>query len=67
MEPNQLYRVGEGEQCVLIASPARASFTPHWRFKRPGIANKAQRKASRPFLEYSLPNARVSAVGPGVR
>ncbi|MBR1270287.1 DUF4385 family protein [Bradyrhizobium sp. AUGA SZCCT0222] len=42
--------MGESEQCVPICDSHKSELTTHWRFKRPAIANKAQRKVSRAFL-----------------
>lgn len=35
------YRVGKGEQGVLICEPYKSELTPHWRFKSPEIARES--------------------------
>jgi hypothetical protein len=34
----QLYRVGRGEQGVLLVEPYKSEILPHWRFKNPEVA-----------------------------
>ena len=42
------YRVGRGEQGVLICEPYKGELVPHWRFKTPEIAKKqAARRSTR--------------------
>ena len=36
----ELYRVGRGEQGVLICEPYKSELTKHWRFRTPDIAKK---------------------------
>jgi hypothetical protein len=36
-----LYRVGKGEQGVLLVEPYKSEILPHWRFKTPEIAQKS--------------------------
>ena len=46
-EQPELYRVGKGEQGVLLIEPYKSEILPHWRFKTPDIARKsASRKRS---------------------
>ena len=33
-----LYRVGKGEQEILMVEPYKSEILPHWRFKTPEIA-----------------------------
>src|SRR6201989_3438362 len=40
----KLYRVGKGEQGVLICEPYKSELTPYWRFKTPTIARRSARK-----------------------
>jgi hypothetical protein len=48
----ELYRVGKGEQGVLLVEPYKSEILPHWRFKTPAIARKSANKIYRLFLEY---------------
>jgi hypothetical protein len=51
-EHPELYRVGKGEQGVLICEPYKSELTPHWRFKSPEIARKSSRKIYQLFRAY---------------
>jgi hypothetical protein len=46
------YRVGRGEQGVLICEPYKSELTPHWRFRTPAIARKSARAIYRLFRAY---------------
>lgn len=46
------YRVGRGEQGVLIAEPYKSEILPHWRFRTPEIATKSAREIYGLFLAY---------------
>lgn len=46
------YRVGKGEQGVLIAEPYKSELLPLWRFKTPAIALTSSRALSRAFTGY---------------
>src|SRR5580765_1121057 len=46
------YRVGKGEQGVLICEPYKRELVPLWRFKTPEIAAKSSRAIYRKFLAY---------------
>ena len=46
------YRIGRGEQGVLIAEPYKSDILPHWRFKTPEIAEKSAKKIYAMFMEY---------------
>ena len=48
----ELYRVGKGEQGVLLVEPYKSEILPHWRFKTPVIARKSANKIYKMFLEY---------------
>jgi Domain of unknown function (DUF4385) len=48
----ELYRVGRGEQGVLICEPYKSALIPHWRFKSPAIARKSSRKIYELFRAY---------------
>ena len=47
-----LYRVGRGEQGVLLVEPYKSEILPHWRFKNPEIAGESSEKIYQMFLEY---------------
>ena len=48
----ELYRVGKGEQGVLICEPFKSEMTPHWRFKTPEIATESSAVLYSMFLDY---------------
>jgi hypothetical protein len=48
----ELYRVGKGEQGVLLVEPYKSEILPHWRFKTPDIAQESSTKIYQMFLEY---------------
>ncbi|HEX5941744.1 MAG TPA: DUF4385 domain-containing protein [Anaerolineales bacterium] len=48
----ELYRVGKGEQGVLLVEPYKSEILPHWRFKTPAIAQKSANKIYWMFLDY---------------
>ncbi len=48
----ELYRVGKGEQGVLLVEPYKSEILPHWRFKTPEIARESSAKIYKMFLEY---------------
>ena len=52
----ELYRVGKGEQGVLLVEPYKSEILPHWRFKTPDIARKSANKIYKMFLEYKKMN-----------
>jgi hypothetical protein len=51
-ERRELYRVGKGEQGVLLVEPYKSEILPHWRFKTVAEAKKSSRKIYRLFLAY---------------
>ncbi|GAA4470625.1 DUF4385 domain-containing protein [Nibrella saemangeumensis] len=51
-EHPELYRVGKGEQGVLLVEPYKSEILPHWRFKTPEIARESAEKIYQLFLEY---------------
>jgi hypothetical protein len=51
-EQPELYRVGKGEQGVLLVQPYKDEILPHWRFKTPEIARESSEKIYQLFLEY---------------
>lgn len=48
----ELYRVGKGEQGVLLVEPYKSEILPHWRFKTPDIARQSSEKIYEMFLNY---------------
>lgn len=48
----ELYRVGKGEQGVLICEPYKGEILPHWRFKTIDAANESAVKIHALFLDY---------------
>jgi hypothetical protein len=48
----ELYRVGKGEQGVLLVEPYKSEILPYWRFKTPEIARESSEKIYQLFLEY---------------
>ena len=48
----ELYRVGKGEQGVLLVEPYKSEILPYWRFKTPEIARRSANRIYRMFLEY---------------
>ncbi|WP_080147275.1 DUF4385 domain-containing protein [Marinilactibacillus piezotolerans] len=51
-EQPELYRVGRGEQGVLMVEPYKGEILPHWRFKTPEIAKKSSEKIYQIYLDY---------------
>ncbi|MEH2291684.1 DUF4385 domain-containing protein [Nostoc sp.] len=48
----ELYRVGKGEQGVLLVEPYKSEILPYWRFKTPDIARESSEKIYEMFLAY---------------
>lgn len=46
------YRIGRGEQGVLLAEPYKSELLPHWRFRTPEIAEESSRKLYSMYGEY---------------
>lgn len=57
----ELYRVGRGEQGVLIAEPYKSELLPLWRFKTPEIARESAKALWKAFVAY-----RRAGEGPGM-
>ena len=55
------YRVGKGEQGVLICEPYKSEIVPYWRFKNPGEAINSSQKIFSIFLHYLNNNEFVGA------
>ncbi len=48
----ELYRIGKGEQGVLLVEPYKSEILRYWRFKTPEIAEESSAKIYELFLEY---------------
>ena len=57
----ELYRVGIGEQGVLLVEPYKSEILPHWRFATPEAASKSSQKIYAMFLAYLKNNDFVGA------
>lgn len=51
-EQPELYRVGRGEQGVLLVEPYKSEILQHWRFKTPEIAKESAEKIYHMYLDY---------------
>ncbi|UQB69838.1 DUF4385 domain-containing protein [Epilithonimonas zeae] len=57
----ELYKVGKGEQGVLICEPYKSEIDPYWRFKTELIAKESSQKIYLLFLEYLKNNDFIGA------
>ncbi|TSJ41051.1 DUF4385 domain-containing protein [Mucilaginibacter corticis] len=48
----ELYRVGKGEQGVLVCEPYKSEIGPHWRFRTPQIAKESSEQIFQLFESY---------------
>jgi hypothetical protein len=48
----ELYRIGKGEQGVLLVEPYKSEILPYWRFKTPEIAQQSANTIYELFLNY---------------
>ena len=48
----ELYRIGRGEQGVLLVQPYKSELLPHWRFRTEAIARESAEKIFAMFEEY---------------
>ena len=48
----ELYRVGIGEQGVLLVEPYKSELLPLWRFKTPAVARESSEAILKKFTEY---------------
>lgn len=48
----ELYKVGRGEQGVLLVEPYKSEILPYWRFKTPAISTESVEKIYELFEEY---------------
>ena len=46
------YKVGKGEQGVLLCEPYKSDILPHWRFRTPELAKKSSKTIYHLFLDY---------------
>ena len=51
-ETRKLYRIGRGEQGVLLVRPYTDDICAHWRFRTPDIAVKSSNKIFAMYLDY---------------
>lgn len=51
-ERPDLYRIGRGEQGVLMVEPYKSELLPHWRFKTPEIATASAEALTERFHAY---------------
>jgi hypothetical protein len=51
-----LYRVGRGEQGVLLVEPYKGEILPHWRFRTPDAARASSAKISELYEGYKAAN-----------
>ncbi len=47
-----LYRIGKGEQGVLLVEPYKSEILPHWKFRTPALARKSANAIYRLFRKY---------------
>ncbi len=50
------YRIGRGEQGVLMAEPYKSEILPHWKFRTPDIAQVSAEKIYELFENYRARN-----------
>lgn len=50
------YRIGRGEQGVLIAEPYKSEILPHWKFATPELAEASAQKIYQLFTGYKKQN-----------
>jgi hypothetical protein len=48
----ELYKVGRGEEGVLLVEPYKSELLPHWRFKTPDIAKASAAALHKQFKAY---------------
>lgn len=57
----ELYKVGKGEQGVLICEPYKSEIGKYWKFKTPEIATNSSSKIFELFISYLKSNDFVGA------
>lgn len=60
-EHPEQYRVGKGEQGVLICEPYKSEIGPYWRFKNEEIASESSEKIFDLFINYMEKNDFIGA------
>ena len=55
-EIRKLYRIGRGEQGVLLVRPYTDDICKHWKFKVPSIARKSAQKIYEMYADYKVKN-----------
>ena len=48
----ELYRIGKGEQGVMLIEPYKSQILPHWKFKSIADAKRSSKKIYSMFLSY---------------
>ena len=48
----ELYRIGKGEQGVLLVEPYKSELLPHWRFRTSDVAQESAEKLWAMFEDY---------------
>jgi hypothetical protein len=48
----ELYRIGRGEQGVLMVEPYKSEILPHWRFRTPEVARESAEAIYQLYLHY---------------
>ncbi len=51
-ERPELYRIGKGEQGVLLVEPYKSELLPHWRFRTPEVARESADRLYAMFEGY---------------
>jgi hypothetical protein len=51
-EHPELYRIGKGEQGVLLVQPYKSEILPYWKFKTPQDAKESSKKIYTLFKQY---------------
>ena len=57
----ELYRIGKGEQGVLLVRPYKSEILPYWKFKTEKIAKQSARSIYKLFQHYLKTNDFVGA------
>ena len=52
----ELYKVGRGEEGVLLVEPYKGEILPHWRFATPELARRSSQAIYALFLAYKAAN-----------
>ncbi len=50
----ELYRVGKGEQGVLLVQPYKGEILPHWKFRTPDVARTSAEESFGLYEEYKM-------------